>query len=47
VATVDRGLVPADFCAIEIDGERPVTLSTSGRGNCPRNCRAKVDRLST
>jgi len=47
VATVDRGFVPADFCAIEIAGDRPVTLSTSGRGSWPRNCRANVDRLST
>jgi hypothetical protein len=40
-------LVPADFWAMEIDGDRPVTLSTSGRGSCPRNWRANVDRLST
>ena len=25
VATVDRGFVPADFWAIEIEGESPVT----------------------
>ena len=47
VATVLRGLWPADFCAIAIDGERPVTLSTSGLGNWPRNWRANVDKLST
>ena len=47
VATVERGLFPADFCAIEMDGESPVTLSTSGRGSCPRNCLANVERLST
>ena len=47
VPTVERGLLPDDFCEIEIDGLRPLMWSTSGLGICPRNCRANVDRLST
>ena len=47
VPTVDRGLLPDDFCEIEIDGLSPLMWSTSGLGICPRNCRANVDRLST
>jgi hypothetical protein len=47
VPTVERGLLPADFCEIEIDGLSPPMKSTSGLGIWPRNCRAKLDKLST
>lgn len=47
VPTVLRGLLPLDFCEIEIDGLKPPIKSTSGLGSWPRNCRAKLDRLST
>src|SRR3954470_19341481 len=47
VPTVERGLLPEDFCEIEIDGLRPLMWSTSGFDICPKNCRANVDRLST
>ena len=47
VPTVDRGFWPLDFCEMEIDGLKPEMRSTSGLGICPRNCRAKLDRLST
>jgi hypothetical protein len=40
VPTVERTFCPAVFCAIEIDGLNPETRSTSGFGNCPKNCRA-------
>src|SRR5947199_5929939 len=32
---------------MEIEGERPSIESTSGLGICPKNCRAKLERLST
>ena len=47
VPTVDRGLREADFWSIEIAGERPSIMSTSGLSICPRNCRAYAERLST
>jgi hypothetical protein len=40
-------LFPVDFWEIEIDGLRPPMKSTSGLGIWPRNCRAKLERLST
>src|SRR3954447_9842278 len=47
VPTVERGLLPEDFCEIEIDGLNPLIWSTSGLGIWPKNWRANVDRLST
>ena len=35
VPTVLRGLLPVDFCAIEIDGLNPLTKSTSRLGHLP------------
>ena len=40
VPTVERGLVPEDFCEMEMEGLRPEIKSTSGLGIWPRNCRA-------
>ena len=40
VPTVERGLRLADFWSMEIAGDRPSIMSTSGLSICPRNCRA-------
>jgi hypothetical protein len=47
VPTVERGFCDADFCSIEIAGDRPSMESTSGFSICSRNWRAYADRLST
>ncbi|CFO12511.1 Uncharacterised protein [Bordetella pertussis] len=47
VPTVERGLWPADFCSMEIAGDRPSIRSTSGLSISWRNWRAYADRLST
>ena len=40
VPTVDRGLLLVVFCSIEMTGESPSILSTSGLSNPPKNCLA-------
>jgi len=40
VPTVDLGLLFVVFCSIEITGDSPSILSTSGRSKPPKNCRA-------
>jgi hypothetical protein len=40
VPTVERGLLPAFFCSIEMAGESPSMTSTSGFSIRPRNWRA-------
>ena len=47
VPTVERGFRPEVFCEMEIVGLKPSMESTSGFGIWPRNCRAKLERLST
>ena len=36
VPTVERGLLPLDFCEMEMDGLNPEIWSTSGLGIWPR-----------
>jgi hypothetical protein len=40
VPTVDRGFFDVPFWSIEIAGDRPSMMSTSGFSICPRNCLA-------
>jgi hypothetical protein len=40
VATVERGFLLVVFCSMEMAGERPSMLSTSGFSIWSRNCRA-------
>ena len=47
VPTVERGLLPAVFCSIEIAGESPSMASTSGFSISPRNWRAYAESDST
>ena len=46
VPTVDLGLLFVVFCSIEITGDNPSILSTSGRSNPPRNCLAYAENVS-
>ena len=47
VPTVDLGLRLLVFCSIDIAGDRPSILSTSGLCITPKNCLAYVERDST
>jgi len=40
VATVERGFFEVVFCSIEIAGDNPSMVSTSGLSICSRNWRA-------
>src|SRR5215471_1624681 len=47
VPTVERGLLEAAFCSIELVGESPRIVSYRGFSICPRNCRAYEESDST
>jgi hypothetical protein len=40
VPTVERGLLLAAFCSMEMVGDSPRSVSYFGFSICPRNCRA-------
>ena len=46
VPTVERGLCEIVFCSIDMDGESPSILSTSGLSIPPMNCLAYADSVS-
>ena len=43
VPTVERGLCDADFCSIEIAGDNPSIVSTSGLSIIDKNCHGAHD----
>ena len=46
VPTVDLGLLLVVFCSMDMTGDKPSILSTSGRSKPPKNCLAYAEKVS-